>query len=101
MCDAAVQCSACCCALHAGAVQLAPFRFWHHSLRGPCCLLSTHLLQSRTVRDLEVEIENMGGHLNAYTSREQVPSSAGAGQAAGRGAATPCMLWGADRIEHG
>lgn len=26
---------------------------------------------SRTVRDLEVEIENMGGHLNAYTSREQ------------------------------
>lgn len=30
------------------------------------------LPQSRTVRDLEVEIENMGGHLNAYTSREQV-----------------------------
>ncbi len=27
-------------------------------------------LQSRTSRDLEVEIENMGGHLNAYTSRE-------------------------------
>lgn len=26
---------------------------------------------TRTVRDLEVEIENMGGHLNAYTSREQ------------------------------
>lgn len=26
---------------------------------------------SRTVKDLEVEIENMGGHLNAYTSREQ------------------------------
>lgn len=26
---------------------------------------------SRTVRDLEVEIENMGAHLNAYTSREQ------------------------------
>nr|GEV07678.1 probable mitochondrial-processing peptidase subunit beta, mitochondrial [Tanacetum cinerariifolium] len=25
----------------------------------------------RTVRDLEEEIENMGGHLNAYTSREQ------------------------------
>ena len=25
----------------------------------------------RTVRDLEVEIENMGAHLNAYTSREQ------------------------------
>jgi mitochondrial-processing peptidase subunit beta len=26
---------------------------------------------NRTQRDLEVEIENMGGHLNAYTSREQ------------------------------
>ncbi|KFM23147.1 putative mitochondrial-processing peptidase subunit beta [Auxenochlorella protothecoides] len=26
---------------------------------------------SRGVRDLEVEIENLGGHLNAYTSREQ------------------------------
>jgi len=25
----------------------------------------------RTVRELEEEIENMGGHLNAYTSREQ------------------------------
>lgn len=25
----------------------------------------------RSVRDLEEEIENMGGHLNAYTSREQ------------------------------
>jgi mitochondrial-processing peptidase subunit beta len=27
--------------------------------------------QRRTQRELEVEIENMGGHLNAYTSREQ------------------------------
>mmetsp|Transcript_1161 Transcript_1161/g.1315 ORF Transcript_1161/g.1315 Transcript_1161/m.1315 type:complete len:463 (-) Transcript_1161:149-1537(-) len=27
--------------------------------------------QNRTQRQLEVEIENMGGHLNAYTSREQ------------------------------
>lgn len=27
-------------------------------------------MQSRTSRELEVEIENMGGHLNAYTSRE-------------------------------
>lgn len=26
--------------------------------------------QSRNVRQLEVEIEDMGGHLNAYTSRE-------------------------------
>lgn len=26
---------------------------------------------NRTVKELEVEIENMGGHLNAYTSREQ------------------------------
>lgn len=25
----------------------------------------------RTARELEEEIENMGGHLNAYTSREQ------------------------------
>lgn len=27
--------------------------------------------KSRTQKQLEVEIENMGGHLNAYTSREQ------------------------------
>lgn len=27
--------------------------------------------KSRSQRQLEVEIENMGGHLNAYTSREQ------------------------------
>ena len=27
--------------------------------------------ERRTQRDLEIEIENMGGHLNAYTSREQ------------------------------
>ncbi|CAN8269812.1 unnamed protein product [Cochlearia groenlandica] len=27
--------------------------------------------ERRTVRDLEVEIEDIGGHLNAYTSREQ------------------------------
>lgn len=27
--------------------------------------------QKRSVKDLEVEIENIGGHLNAYTSREQ------------------------------
>ncbi len=27
--------------------------------------------QKRTVRDLEVEVENMGGQLNAYTGREQ------------------------------
>ena len=26
---------------------------------------------NRTQQQLEVEIENMGGHLNAYTSREQ------------------------------
>jgi processing peptidase subunit beta len=32
--------------------------------------LSSGVLQSRTSRQLEVEIENMGGHLNAYTSRE-------------------------------
>ena len=25
----------------------------------------------RSKHDLETEIENMGGHLNAYTSREQ------------------------------
>lgn len=56
-------------------------------------------LQSRTVRDLEVEIENMGGHLNAYTSREQVcggRSMPGAGRRKeGRnppldGISTPC-----------
>ena len=27
-------------------------------------------MQSRTSKQLELEIENMGGHLNAYTSRE-------------------------------
>ncbi len=27
--------------------------------------------KSRTQTQLEVQIENMGGHLNAYTSREQ------------------------------
>ncbi len=27
--------------------------------------------QKRSVKDLEVEIEDIGGHLNAYTSREQ------------------------------
>ncbi|CAN6574664.1 unnamed protein product [Malus baccata var. baccata] len=27
--------------------------------------------EQRTARDLEEEVENMGGHLNAYTSREQ------------------------------
>lgn len=27
-------------------------------------------LQDRTTKSLEVEVENMGGHLNAYTSRE-------------------------------
>lgn len=27
--------------------------------------------EKRTARELEEEIENMGGHLNAYTSREQ------------------------------
>lgn len=27
--------------------------------------------QKRTQRQLEIEVENMGGHLNAYTSREQ------------------------------
>lgn len=33
-----------------------------------CCFLHA---QTRTVKDLEVEIENMGGSLNAYTGREQ------------------------------
>lgn len=27
--------------------------------------------KSRTQQQLEIQIENMGGHLNAYTSREQ------------------------------
>ena len=40
---------------------------------------------TRTVRDLEVEIENMGGHLNAYTSREQVRCVWGGGGGAGVG----------------
>ena len=38
------------------------------------CFASTSLVQgtkSRTQTQLEVQIENMGGHLNAYTSREQ------------------------------
>ncbi len=33
------------------------------------CLLGW--LQKRSVKQLEVEIENLGAHLNAYTSREQ------------------------------
>ena len=33
------------------------------------CLLEW--LQKRSVKQLEVEIENLGAHLNAYTSREQ------------------------------
>jgi processing peptidase subunit beta len=28
-------------------------------------------LQKRSVKELEVEVENMGGQLNAYTGREQ------------------------------
>ena len=28
-------------------------------------------LQKRTVKELEIEVENMGGQLNAYTGREQ------------------------------
>jgi len=32
--------------------------------------------KSRTQKQLEVEIENMGGHLNAYTSREQTAYTA-------------------------
>lgn len=35
-----------------------------------CAKLVCLVLQSRNVRQLEVEIEDMGGHLNAYTSRE-------------------------------
>ena len=31
---------------------------------------SALVVQSRTRRDLEMQIEDMGGHLNAYTSRE-------------------------------
>jgi len=30
-----------------------------------------HRAQKRSVKDLEVEVENMGGQLNAYTGREQ------------------------------
>lgn len=30
-----------------------------------------YVLQKRSVKQLEVEIENLGAHLNAYTSREQ------------------------------
>lgn len=38
----------------------------HAKLLYPACVL-----QKRTVRDLEVQVENMGGQLNAYTGREQ------------------------------
>ena len=37
---------------------------------GTCATLARLGPQSRSVRQLEVEIEDMGGHLNAYTSRE-------------------------------
>lgn len=43
-------------------------------------------LQSRTVRDLELEIENMGGSLNAYTGREQTCYYAKVGGGTGGGA---------------
>ena len=38
-----------------------------------CVLLSSCFtaVQKRTVKELEVEVENMGGQLNAYTGREQ------------------------------
>lgn len=45
-----------------------------HSEKYPCMHVTLALyfvMQSRTVRDLEVEVENMGGQLNAYTGREQ------------------------------
>lgn len=35
--------------------------------------------QSRNSKELELEIEDMGGHLNAYTSREQTCYHAKAG----------------------
>ena len=38
------------------------------AMRLTCVVLSS--MQSRNTQQLEVEIENMGGHLNAYTSRE-------------------------------
>ena len=45
-----------------------------HQPRDPKCLIPKPWVawapQSRNVRQLEVEIEDMGGHLNAYTSRE-------------------------------
>ena len=44
-------------------VCLAPF------VLTPCVHLPK-LVQNRSQQALEVEIENMGGHLNAYTSRE-------------------------------
>ena len=51
---------------------------------------------TRTVRDLEVEIENMGGHLNAYTSREQVLCVCVWGGGGG-GRAAACVLPAADQ----
>lgn len=58
------------CNLHFGGLQAPP------PFHLPGCIAHAHplpalLLQTRTVRDLEVEIENMGGSLNAYTGREQ------------------------------
>ena len=38
----------------------------------PSLALSLFIIaQKRSVKDLEVEVENMGGQLNAYTGREQ------------------------------
>lgn len=37
----------------------------------PPLIPRTCFSQKRTVRELEVEVENMGGQLNAYTGREQ------------------------------
>lgn len=42
-----------------------------HVAHGALIVTKTKGTNRRTQRDLELQIENMGGHLNAYTSREQ------------------------------
>ena len=45
---------------------------WLQPLLCKSCITSAPgAVQKRSVQELEVEIENLGAHLNAYTSREQ------------------------------
>lgn len=55
-------------------MQLHPLSLSPRSLHSPTRHTPRnhhHHPQNRSVKELEVEVENMGGQLNAYTGREQ------------------------------